>query len=984
MSWRAVLAMLLMAAAADAPTVGGGNALTLPAQRHLVRVELSPTRATWLLAVQKDGADGQGLVMLRSDDEAQSFRFMGAIQNNWSQRDTADMIVVGTDVALVYSYEGPTLSNSTAHGVHFQWWRYNGAEDTFVPSTPLRVFGSTSSDVYSRAEIAQDSVGRLWVQAFRLNGNGSNTAVITVSSNNGVSFAQQPELDIVAARGGGRLLSLGSRLLFLYGQFDMSTPVRMRIRDDSAPLSTWGPITEPFENIYHGAALSAVATPGGGMHLVYKADNDQRLYYRFFNGTSFSARVLVDDVPDWAPQPATTRVGSDVHLFYNHLVSAPSSYQLRYRLIRNDVVGGFTILDGSQSWKGYPAAAEALGTTATRAVCLYGDVPDPASGGVLNTVYVPLADAGPPPDAGSNVDGGTGGDGGADAGTTEPGAEVLLFADDFNRQARALGPNWQATGLWYTDGRAVSDLNGEDRATESVATCADCRVEAEVIGFGVPDTAVFARERTNASGDRYQLSLRGNGALRLTRIIGGAATILGEAPSGLSSLSSPATLSLRVTGPGPVELIGTVNGAPRLFATDSSAQALTASGSAGMFTTIAGVVFDKFRLYGRTSAPDAGVADAGTVDAGVDAGTPEGGRDGGSPDGGDAGVVDAGTPGGPFTLSSVLVDRDRRFMAVDPSGTAYALSLSNWHTVLASTDRARTWSVRGGHPNGAGFAILTALSNGTLLADVVDGGLHKLARSTDGGATWMNVLTLNSYRALTPHSFAELDGEVFFLEYQSFTGDTTPIRLWASANGGQSWSTRFTFNGHRHGHGLAADPARHALWALFGDRTEQSGVYRSTDGGRGWRAILTGQEGCVVDATVLSDGALLFGQDISYLPPPPNVARLTPEGGYTAYGRLSGPSYSTHAVPGGGVVVGAVREPGGDVYAPGDVSARLYQSQGGTSYTVAFTFPRLSATENARADVYWALGTNELVLELENVQGMGVGGKGFQILRVNR
>lgn len=49
--------------------IGGGNALTLPAQRHLVRIG-----STLLLALQQDGAGALGLGMFRSDDDGASFR----------------------------------------------------------------------------------------------------------------------------------------------------------------------------------------------------------------------------------------------------------------------------------------------------------------------------------------------------------------------------------------------------------------------------------------------------------------------------------------------------------------------------------------------------------------------------------------------------------------------------------------------------------------------------------------------------------------------------------------------------------------------------------------------------------------------------------------------------------------------------------------------------------------------------------------------
>jgi hypothetical protein len=78
----------------------------------------------------------------RSDDEAQSWYWYAPIQHDRNERDTPDLIQVGMDVGVVYSYEGPSVSGSPLHKVWFQWWRWNGNAD-WVPQTPVRVFDST-------------------------------------------------------------------------------------------------------------------------------------------------------------------------------------------------------------------------------------------------------------------------------------------------------------------------------------------------------------------------------------------------------------------------------------------------------------------------------------------------------------------------------------------------------------------------------------------------------------------------------------------------------------------------------------------------------------------------------------------------------------------------------------------------------------------------------------------------------------------------
>src|SRR4051812_2430687 len=157
------LAALLIAAPVNVMSAGAGNALTLPAARHLVRLDPQNGKpAAWLLAVQQEGADGHWLGFWRSDDEAHSwYRYASIV--DCCEYDTADIIPVGMDVAMVYSYESWDVAGSTNHDVWFQWWRWNGNAD-WVPQAPVRVFDSSSSSIaYLRGEIARDSKDRIWI-----------------------------------------------------------------------------------------------------------------------------------------------------------------------------------------------------------------------------------------------------------------------------------------------------------------------------------------------------------------------------------------------------------------------------------------------------------------------------------------------------------------------------------------------------------------------------------------------------------------------------------------------------------------------------------------------------------------------------------------------------------------------------------------------------------------------------------------------------
>src|SRR5512138_55282 len=209
-SMSAFLAAALTAALSALPVVapiGWGNGLTLPAQRHVVRLE-PPGRPPYLLvAVQEDHNGPGGLNFWRSDDGGATWRFEAPVQPDPSHRDTADLVRVGDDVAIVWSWEGPDLAGDARSDVWFQWWRMDPVAGALVPQAPVRVFDSTSSaTAYHRAELVLDSVGRLWVLAFFMEADGTtNDVLVSVSEDGGATFAAQPVLDRVSPRGGGRI-----------------------------------------------------------------------------------------------------------------------------------------------------------------------------------------------------------------------------------------------------------------------------------------------------------------------------------------------------------------------------------------------------------------------------------------------------------------------------------------------------------------------------------------------------------------------------------------------------------------------------------------------------------------------------------------------------------------------------------------------------------------------------------------------------------
>lgn len=326
-----------------------------------------------------------------------------------------------------------------------------------------------------------------------------------------------------------------------------------------------------------------------------------------------------------------------------------------------------------------------------------------------------------------------------------------------------------------------------------------------------------------------------------------------------------------------------------------------------------------------------------------------------------------------------------RVMAVR-GGTILATAVGQSSGRLyASADAGRTWTQRTKLANGVIFKVMNVLKSGTLLADAVDlGGAHLMMRSADAGATWTSVMPLGRLRWLQPHSVTDLDGTVYFAEYQ-VDASLAPVTVHASADDGLTWAPRYTFQGFRHAHGLLADPLTHTLWCFLGDPT--GAILRSSDAGATWITTVTGEPGVAVDGIITPSGRLLYGTDLTFRKGPNGIYRRRAEDGYLQkVATLPGPSYSVqHRNKGGGYLLGETREPVepgvASVYDPADVSAHLFSSGDSSTWKEVFALPRKDPEEFARIDVYWQLPTGEAVLTVRNVIGLGIDGDGFLLAK---
>jgi hypothetical protein len=109
------------------------------------------------------------------------------------------------------------------------------------------------------------------------------------------------------------------------------------------------------------------------------------------------------------------------------------------------------------------------------------------------------------------------------------------------------------------------------------------------------EAGVFVRG-TVAGSTRYDAIILPDGRLQLRRLDAGTPTVLAELAGAVPSRSAFTRLTLLATGSGPVALTASLDGVPRLSASDASALAVGGPGNAGLWTYTAGIHFDDFAV----------------------------------------------------------------------------------------------------------------------------------------------------------------------------------------------------------------------------------------------------------------------------------------------------------------------------------------------------------------------------------------------------
>lgn len=362
-----LLAVLLLGSPAFAQTVSvtqtqTSNGTTLPFQRHVVRV--GPARVgegTLVFAVQKQGSNGDGLVLYTSRDEGRTWARSLVVQGDAAVRDTADLVADenGNGFSLLYGVE-PRSSQWTADArfdVVYLHYAVDSAGTVTRDVGPIQVFVPTSSQGWFRPSLERDDQGVLHATATRLSG-GTFAWFHRLSIDGGREWTPQEELaNFGSSFGGGRIVSAGAQLVAIFDSFAAGQS-RFRTRP-AGPCAEWDDtIVFGTDGLYHAGAFSAVATPDGHIHLGYSNRSNQRLWYREFDGLSWSAAFLIENTGWWTNQPALAVRGDEVLYGWNRNVSGTGeTMTILLRRKVNGSWGAIETIDSEVRFKGYTTSA---------------------------------------------------------------------------------------------------------------------------------------------------------------------------------------------------------------------------------------------------------------------------------------------------------------------------------------------------------------------------------------------------------------------------------------------------------------------------------------------------------------------------------------------------------------------------------------------------------------------------------------------------
>lgn len=138
-------------------------------------------------------------------------------------------------------------------------------------------------------------------------------------------------------------------------------------------------------------------------------------------------------------------------------------------------------------------------------------------------------------------------------------------------------------------------------------------------------------------------------------------------------------------------------------------------------------------------------------------------------------------------------------------------------------------------------------------------------------------------------------GIVYFGEYRA-NRERSPVHVWASRDGGATWTPVHRFMRARHVHGVFADPHEDALWVTTGDLDREAAIWRTDDGFRAIERVAGGSQQTRAVQLLFTRDYVFYGSDA---PAEPNylyrlrrrdgaIERLQPVEGPVYYGCATG------------------------------------------------------------------------------------------------
>ena len=151
------------------------------------------------------------------------------------------------------------------------------------------------------------------------------------------------------------------------------------------------------------------------------------------------------------------------------------------------------------------------------------------------------------------------------------------------------------------------------------------------------------------------------------------------------------------------------------------------------------------------------------------------------------------------------------------------------------------------------------LASGALLV-CVSGGL---LRGGEGGP-WQTVMEFEGFRKPARQGLAQdRKGRIFLAQYARNHNRAQAMHLWRSEDDGRSFQVlrRFEPGEVRHLHFVQEDPVDGSLWLGTGDRSDESSLRRSTDGGETWDVVGRGSQKWRAMSLAFLTDAIYYGTD---------------------------------------------------------------------------------------------------------------------------